>query len=182
MTTIVQMPDIVLGTIEKLQYPERLLINAINATKPQKTYLYNSSFTEPIKLPDGSVTNTKVSVNTVNSIGVVYQTDVYYNRYSSKDLGPVSIKVTKEVTMRDTVGSINAFLSTFIPPEIVSNTVLTLPNGVGITNFNVIFIQNNLQYYSGKRVKLLYDPIDPPPLPGDEVQPTYSAAWQLTQW
>jgi hypothetical protein len=180
--TIVQLPDIVLGTIGKSQHGDRLLLDAVNAAKPQKTYFYNSVISEPEKLPDGSATNTKVVITSMQYTGFIYKTNVYYNRHSSKDLGPVSVKIIREITTRDTIGIINKFLGTFIPAEIILDSVLGLPNGAGFIIFNLVFVQSTLQYYPGKRVRLLSDPVDPPPNPGEETEPTYSATWIKTDW
>jgi hypothetical protein len=176
-----QDPDVVLGTISREPYEKRILFDMINQVSIIKIYAYNSVFSEPVRLENNSVTNTKIVVTSKINEYLFSKTNIFYNRISSSDLGEITLNKDNAKTVRDIIGAINVFLGTYIEPSIVADKELSLPNGSGVVKFMLEFIEDTFQYYPGRRVKLLSDPIDPPD-PSSPVEPTYSATWIKTDW
>lgn len=143
---------IVLGEIDRGFNAKWLLINMINAVVHNNYPTGSTFFTEPVKLPNGSLCNTSIQVYS-NPENPLYPTrNVYYNRVHTTDLGPAIVPSLDMLFVNNILSSFNSIYGSYIKARDIIDELLPPPDSFGNVTVFLKFAPICLQFYSGDKI------------------------------
>lgn len=165
-------------------FPNKSLMELINANSIRKFSLDRSDFTDVKTLPDNGFCNSVVQVVNKTDDGLFNPKIIHYNRVHVGDLGPINVPKGNAQTVHDILPAVNRKYRLFIQTWDVLNTPLPGTDAIGNVSISFEFTTKCLQFYSGPRVELINE-LNTIVIPGSaetSVATYVSFPWTSNNW